>query len=166
MKKPLQVVLIFFSILLPCYLLWLLFVGTFELHELVIGVIAAVLASIGMVVIALEYPVPFSPALSDLLACWRLPWYVVSDTWLVFNVAAKDLLHIERAKSLFRVCPFDAGSQKNPRKVARRALATVYSTVAPNSIVLGVNTSNQKLLFHQIKRSSVPKMTQQLGAEA
>ena len=166
MKKPVQVGLIFFSTLLPCYLLWLLFVGTFELHELVVGIIAAVLSSIGMGVIALGYSVPFSPTVTDVLACWRLPWYLLSDTWVVFEVSAKDLLGVDRAKSLFRVSPFDAGSKKDPRKAARRSLATIYTTVSPNFIVLGVNSSDQKLLFHQIERSSVPKMTKQLGAEA
>lgn len=166
MKNVIKVALIFFTTLMPFYLLWLIFVGTFELHELLIGIIGAVFASVGMVVLGLEFPVPFSPRISDLFACWRLPWYLLSDTRVVFAVAVKDWLGIERARSLFRVCPFDAGNKKDPHRSARRALATLYSTVAPNSIVLGVNASNQKLLFHQIQRSSVPKMTEQLGAEA
>ncbi|HEV2397578.1 MAG TPA: hypothetical protein VGS27_11595 [Candidatus Sulfotelmatobacter sp.] len=148
------------------YGMWLLFTGTFSLHELLIGIIAAVLASAGMVVVTIFYQTPFSPGASDLLALWRLPWYLLSDTWVVFTVAAKDLLGTEPADSLFRVVPFQAGRTKNPGMTARRALATLYSTVAPNSIVLGVNTQDQKLLFHQIKRTSVPKMTEQLGAEA
>jgi multisubunit Na+/H+ antiporter MnhE subunit len=165
-KNKIKVALIFCSTLMPFYLLWLIFTGTFELHELLIGIIAAVFASVGMVVLGLEFPVPFSPSISDLLALWRLPWYLLSGTWEIFEVAAKDVLRIDRAKSLFRISRFDAGSKDDPRKTARRALATTYTTVAPNFIVLGVNASNQRLLFHQIQRSSVPKMTEQLGAEA
>lgn len=165
MKTLIKGALIFCSTLMPFYLLWLIFVGTFELHELLIGSIGATLASTGMVVLGVEFPVRFSPSVTDLLACWRLPWYLLSDTWVVFAVAVKDLLGVQHASSLFRVCRFDAGTKRAPRKTARRALATVYSTVAPNSIVLGVNTSDQRLLFHQIKRSPVPKMTRQLGAE-
>lgn len=119
-----------------------------------------------MVVIELNYSAPFSPSLMDLLALWRLPWYLLSGTWEVLSVAAQDLIGVDRADSLFRVAPFEAGAKKNPRTTARRVLAAVYTTVAPNFIVLGVNASDQKLLFHQIKRSSVPKMTEQLGAEA
>ncbi len=148
------------------YGMWLFFVGTFSLHELLIGIIAAVLASAGMVVVTIFYQTPFSPGAADLLALWRLPWYLVSGTWEVLVVAAKDLVGSERAESVFRVAPFDAGATKDPRKTARRALAAIYTTIAPNFIVLGVNPSDHKLLFHQIKRSSVPKMTEQLGAEA
>lgn len=166
MINPAKTVPTFIWTLPVFYGTWLLFVGSFSLHELLIGIIAAVLASAGMVVVKIFYQTPFSPDASDLLALWRLPWYLLSDTFVVLTVAAKDLLGTERADSLFRVVPFQAGRTKNPRMTARRALATLYSTVAPNSIVLGVNTKDQKLLFHQIKRSSVPKMTEQLGAEA
>jgi len=145
--------------------MWLLFVGTFSLHELLIGIVAAVLAAIGMVVVTIHYQTPFSPGPSDLLAVWRVPWYVLSDTWVVLTVAAKDLIGSHRAESLFRVVQFER-SGNDARVSARRALATLYSTVAPNSIVLGVNTREQKLLFHQIQRSSVPKVMQELGAEA
>jgi multisubunit Na+/H+ antiporter MnhE subunit len=147
------------------FLLWLVFVGTFSLHELLVGTIATFLAMVGMVVVTVEYPARFSPRLSDVLACWRLPWYLISGTSEVWLVAAKDLLGIERAASVFRVAPFRAGTKDDPHASARRSLAVIYTTVAPNFIVLGVNTSNQKMLFHQIKRSSVPKMTEQLGAQ-
>jgi multisubunit Na+/H+ antiporter MnhE subunit len=165
-RPILKVGVTFWTTLPAFYGLWLFFVGTFSLHELLIGIIAASVASVGMVVVTIYYQTPFSPTISDLLALWRIPWYLVSGTSEVLAVAGQDLVRSQRTESVFRVAPFDAGSEKNPRKTARRALAAVYTTIAPNFIVLGVNASNQKLLFHQIKRSSVPKMTEQLGAEA
>ena len=81
-------------------------------------------------------------------------------------VAARDSIGGKRAQSLFRVSPFRAGARENPHAAARRALAVAYTTVAPNFIVLGINADGQRMLFHQIERSSVPKMTEQLGAEA
>lgn len=71
----------------------------------------------------------------------------------------------KRAESLFRVSPFRAGTAENPRATARRALAVVYTTVAPNFIVLGANANQQKMLFHQIERSSAPTMTEQAEVE-
>jgi multisubunit Na+/H+ antiporter MnhE subunit len=147
------------------YLLWIVFVGTFSLHELLVGIIATFLATLGLLVVIVQYPPRFSPGISDLLACWRLPWYLLSGTWEVLYVAARDSIGGKRAQSLFRVSPFEADGH-NPRTTARCALAVVFTTVAPNFIVLGVNASDQKMLFHQIERSSVPKMTEQLGAEA
>lgn len=148
------------------YLFWLIFVGTFSVHELLIGIIAALFTTVGMVVVTLNYPALFSPTLADLLACWRLPWYLLSGTWEVLAVAAKDLLGMKPAQSLFRVSPYEPGTKEDPHRTARRVLAVIYTSIAPNFIILGINPRDQKLLFHQIERSSVPKMTEQLGAEA
>ena len=146
------------------YLFWIAFSGTFATHELLVGIIGAVLATSGMVVVNLQYPARFSPRLANLLAIWRLPWYMLSGTWEIAIVAAKDLIGVKPAKSLFRIARFDAGREDDPRANARRVLAAGYTTAAPNFIILGVNASDQTLLFHQIERSSVPKMTRQLGA--
>jgi hypothetical protein len=45
-------------------------------------------------------------------------------------------------------------------------LAVAYTTMSPNFIVLGINTKEKGLVFHQIERSGVPKMTKNLGAIA
>jgi multisubunit Na+/H+ antiporter MnhE subunit len=147
------------------YVFWLIFVGTFASHELLIGIIGAALATVGLAVVVAYDPSRFSPTMIGLLSLWRLPWYLISGTWEITVVAAKDLLGIQRAKSLFRVVDFKAGDKEDPHATARRVLAVTYTTAAPNFIVLGINTSDQKLLFHQIERSSVPKMTQELGAQ-
>lgn len=148
------------------YLLWLVFTGTFSWHELLVGVVAAALSVVGMIVVHLQYPARFAPSIKELLAGWRLPWYLVSGTGEIFLVAGRDLIGGKRAQSLFRVVPFDAGRGNDPRHATRRALATLYTTIAPNFIVVGVNSSDQRLLFHQIERSSVPRMTQSLGAQS
>ena len=146
------------------YLLWVVFVGTFSPHELEIGVVAMLLAMSGLIVLNLRYPARFSPGVTDLLAAWRIPWYLLSGTWEVVYVAARDLVGGKRAQSLFRSARFDTGELEDPHDTARRVLAALYTTIAPNFIVLGVNVSDRKLLFHQIERSSVPQMTKTLGA--
>jgi multisubunit Na+/H+ antiporter MnhE subunit len=161
-----RVIKTFGSSLPVFYLFWIVFVGTFSSHELMIGVVGAVLASVGLSVINLYYPARFSPTLMDLLSILRLPWYLISESWEITIVAIKDLVGIQSAKSLFRVVPFRAGDQDDPHATARRVLVVSYTTMSPNFIVLGVNTSDQKLLFHQIERTSIPKMAQQLGAQA
>jgi hypothetical protein len=42
----------------------------------------------------------------------------------------------------------------------------VYTTTAPNFIVIGIDPDLSRMLFHQIERSSVPKMTRELGAQS
>ena len=70
----------------------------------------------------------------------------------------------QRAESIFRVCGFKT-AKSDPRLVTRRALATAYTSVAPNFIVIGVDWHQSRMLFHQIQRSTVPLMTKELGAE-
>lgn len=146
------------------YLLWILLTGTFALHELLIGIVGTLLATAGLLVVNHQYPARFSPNVSALSAIWRIPWYVLSGTWEIAAMAAKDLMGLKPAESLFRIAPFDAGEKNDPHATARRVLAVAYTTIAPNFIVLGINSSDGSLLFHQLERSSVPKMTQSLGA--
>jgi uncharacterized membrane protein YhaH (DUF805 family) len=49
------------------YLFWIVFVGTFSSHELIVGIVAAFLAVMGLMVVSLRYPARFSPRLADLL---------------------------------------------------------------------------------------------------
>jgi multisubunit Na+/H+ antiporter MnhE subunit len=158
-----------FTVLLElpvAFLLWLLFVGTFANHELLIGLVAILVAAAGRVVIEIHYALKFSPTIAELLSLWRLVWYALSGTAEIVLVAARDLLGIKRAQSLFRVADFKAGKQDDAHDTARRVLAVVYTTIAPNFIVLGINPKDQKMLFHQIERSGIPQMTQSLGAQS
>ena len=146
------------------YLCWIIFVGTFSLHELLIGVLGALLATAGLSIINRHYPARFHPRLRDLRSLWRLPGYLISDTWKILALRAKDLRSIRTANSLFRVVPFQAGGKEDPRATARRVLAVIYTTITPNTVVLGVNTNDQNLLLHQLVRGSVSRMTKNLGA--
>jgi multisubunit Na+/H+ antiporter MnhE subunit len=146
------------------YLCWMLFVGTFARDELLLGIAAVLLAGFGLRVVQLSYPARFSPTLREMMAGWRIPWYLLSGTYEITAVSLQDLLGYKRAKSLFRVARFKSDAKMGPEGAARSALAVTYTTVAPNFIVLGINAKEQQMLFHQIERSSVPRMTQELGA--
>ena len=148
------------------YVFWMVFVGTFSGHELEVGIIAALLAVAGTAVIDVQYPSRFAPSIRELLACWRLPWYLVSGTWEILKIAALDLFGVRRAQSLFLAVPFNTGGLKNERAVARRVLATSYTTMTPNSVVLGINVAGRKMLVHQFQRTASSKMTKSLGAQA
>lgn len=147
------------------YVLWILFVGTLSAHELIVGILATLLAVGGTCVVDVQYPARFSPSVAELLSIWRLPWYLVSGTWRVLTIALNDFLGIRKAQSLFLLVPFRAGDKTNPRAVARRVLAVTYTTMSPESIVLGVNTNTKQMLYHELERSPVPKMTQGMGAQ-
>jgi multisubunit Na+/H+ antiporter MnhE subunit len=146
------------------YVLWILFVGTFAFHELLLGVIATLVATLGVSIINRRYPAKFSPTLQELLSLWCVPWYLVSDTWKIIAVAGKDLLGIKPIRSLFCTVQFDAGTKDDSGAVARRVLAVVYTTMTPCTVVLGINVSDQRMLLHELVSSPLPKMTRDLGA--
>jgi multisubunit Na+/H+ antiporter MnhE subunit len=147
------------------YVFWIIFVGTFAFHELLLGVIATLVATLGFFLINRRYPAKFSSTLQDVLYLRYVPWYLVSDTWKIIAVAGKDLLGIKSAGSLFRTVQFDAGTEDDTSAAARRVLAVVYTTMTPGTVVLGINVSDQKMLLHELLRSPLPKMTRDLGAK-
>ena len=61
------------------YVFWIAFVGTFAIHELLLGLIATLVATLGLVIINRRYPAKFSPTLREVLCVWYVPWYLVSD---------------------------------------------------------------------------------------
>ena len=144
--------------------LWFLFVGKLVFAELVIGIVCAALATVASQVV-------FQARLAKLvgnpqlwLEAWHLPWTVVKDTGLVLAVLAKHVLGIAPAKSLLRAVEFDPGEEDEPQDATRRALATGYSTVSPNVIVVGIDRERRFLLFHQLERDEVSALTKHLGA--
>jgi hypothetical protein len=99
----------------------------------------------------------------DIVKGWRIPWYILSGIFEIVAILAKDLVGIKRADSFYRVSGFTT-SKSDPQLVARRILATFYTTMAPNFIVIGIDFRQSRMLFHQLKRSSIPQMTKALGA--
>jgi hypothetical protein len=101
----------------------------------------------------------------DVAQAWRIPWYVLSDCYTLVAVLLLDAFTARRAGSLYRVSGFTT-SKDNPHLVARRVLATIYTTASPNSIVIGIDFKQSKMLFHQIERSGVSRMAKNLGANS
>ncbi len=146
------------------FLLWALLTSGFKAQESLLGVFAAIFAALVYLLIRRKSGRIFDPSLRNVLEAWRLPWYLLSGSWEIVKLLVEDLLGIEKAGSFYRSVSFDVGDSEDPRDIARRALATAYTTVAPNFIVVGIDARRKQLLFHQLSKSSVPKMTKNLGA--
>lgn len=99
----------------------------------------------------------------DVLQGWRIPLYIASGVWEILVVLAKDLLHIQEPENRFRVCGFDS-SKHDPVRIGRTTLAVAYTTAAPNFIVIGIDPSQSRMLFHQISATGVQRMAKKLGA--
>lgn len=146
------------------FVAWLAFVGNLSGQEFALGAAGAVASSILSAVVFKNMGIPLRFRFTDAMQAFRIPWYLISGAWEILVVLLKDLTGIKRAASLFRVAPFE--SHTGRRDFVRRALAVIYTTAAPNFIVIGIDTSQGLMLFHQIERSDVPLMTRTLGAKA
>lgn len=143
---------------------WLLFVATLAPHEMMVGLFCVAATMVFTVFICRSAGMKITPRPRDLIQCWRVPWYIVSGVSEIVLILFKDLFHVEAAGDIYRVCGFDS-SKSDPVRIARTVMAVAFTTTAPNFIVLGVDISQSRMIFHQIRSSSVPKMTKALGAK-
>ena len=143
---------------------WVWLVAGTHLHEMMVGAAVVVVATLFLKAVHESSPSSLRLEWKDIAQCWRIPWYMASGIWEITVILFKDLCYLRRAGSYYRVCGIKS-SKRDRIVVAREVLATVYATTAPNFIVIGIDPELSRMLFHQIERSSVPKMTQALGAQ-
>ena len=144
-----------------CFLLWLAFVGTLRRDELIVGVVAVALSAAFLTFVqgCEELKLKFSAR--DLLQCLRLPGDIAIGLAKVLVVLAKDLIGI-RAESLFLVRRYSAG--QDPGASGRPVLAVLYTSMSPNIIVLSIDATQHRMLYHQFDNSDLSRMTKNLGA--
>lgn len=143
--------------LLAAMACWLLLVASVPIHELLLGAGSTILTVCVSALAWREIGVHSSPTFRQVIAVWRLPWYILTGTWEMIFILARDAAG-KTPGSLYRAAPFhpDEGRKGVPQIV----LATAYTTVAPNFIVIGV--ARERLLFHQIEQSGVPRMVRDI----
>jgi hypothetical protein len=163
MSRGVQVARVIFSSV-ALFLLWALLTSGFKAQESLMGAFAALVGSSVYLLLRRKTGFTFQPRMGELLQAWRLPWYLLSGSWMITQVLFLDLLGIRRAGSFYRATSFDSGNEQPARQITRRTLATAFTTVSPDFIIIGVDTERKQMLFHQILRTDVPKMTKNLGA--
>lgn len=142
---------------------WLLLVATTQLHEMMVGALSVLASGVFLWHAHRSESLELRFAFRDVIALWRLPWDVLTDVWKVIRLLIRELAG-HRAGSFYRVCGF-ATAKDDPKLAARRVLATLSGTASPNLIVIGVDYHQSRMLFHQVERSSVPKMLEDFGAK-
>jgi len=132
----------------PLVLLWLLFVDTFAAQEVIVGLVAAAIAATAAELVRSQELVRFRLDPHWLRGLPGLPWQVLHDTWLL-TVALWRHCTGSPVRGVFRVVPFPSEADDD-RSAARRALATALVSVAPNTVVVGVEGAEGKMLVHQL----------------
>jgi multisubunit Na+/H+ antiporter MnhE subunit len=132
----------------PLVLLWLAFVDTFAREEVIAGLVAAAIAATAADLVRSQDLVRFRMDPHWLRGLSRLPWQVLRDTWLL-TVALWRHCTGRPVQGVFRVVPFPTEAD-DARSAARRALVTALCSVAPNTVVVGVEGAEGEMLVHQL----------------
>ena len=132
----------------PLVVLWLAFVDTFARQEVIAGLVAAAVAATAAELVRSQELVRFRLDPRWLRGLPGLPWQVLRDTWLL-TVALWRHCTGHPVRGVFRVVPFPSEADDN-RSAARRALVTVLASVAPNTVVVGVEGDEGELLVHEL----------------
>ena len=132
----------------PLVVLWLAFVDTFARQEVIAGLVAAAIAATAAELVRSQELVRFRLDPRWLRGLPGLPWQVLRDTWLL-TVALWRHCTGHPVRGVFRVVPFPSEADDN-RSAARRALVTVLVSVAPNTVVVGVEGDEGELLVHEL----------------
>jgi hypothetical protein len=97
-----------------------------------------------------------------LLRGWRVVVKVFLDIGLLCREALLQLVRPRPARGDFRAVPFSAADD-TPQDAGRRALTEWLGSVAPNTIVVGVDPERELLLVHQLHRQGDPDQVDPLG---
>ena len=141
---------------------WLAFTAGMKAHELLLGLIPATLTVLFFANVLRTETLNLNLTWRDLAQARSIPWAILSGSWLITVVLFKDLAG-KRAGSFYRACGFKT-SRHNPTLVGRTALAVLYSTAAPNTIIIGVDPAQSLMLFFQLQRTGVGPAAEALGA--
>jgi multisubunit Na+/H+ antiporter MnhE subunit len=140
--------------------LWLVFVFQTSRSEVLVGLACSALATFALRTVLSSVPLCFQPSLRWLAQAWRLPGMIVEDLWVLLKVLGRHLLR-KPSQSILEITDFTATGD-NSRESAQRALATLFLSVSPNSIVIDIDRSNRQLLFHQLQRSPLSVLVSKL----
>ena len=128
---------------------WLLFVDSLALPELLAGAAAAaVAASVAETVRELGY-VRFAPRLAWMRHAPRVGWQVLVDCGVLFAALARRLARRRALHGVMLRLPVRYGDD-SARDAARRALLNFGVSITPNSYVVDLDAETSTVLIHQL----------------
>ena len=142
-----------------CLLFWLLFVFQFSVKELLAGSAAATVCVIALQVGLNAVPLCFEPEFRWLAQGFRLPNMIAADLLLMLRILITRSDR-KRVRGVWRQANFH--TPDDCRGAAQRALATLFITTTPNSVVVDIDVPASRLLLHELVAAPLPKIVRKL----
>ena len=144
--------------------LWMLFVSQWKKDELLIGIGAAFLGAVADAIVKAEGFGQFSPKPKWVLLIFWVPYYVAKGVWATLKAFCAELFG-HSPDSRFVAKGYKPAKSQDATSAAKRALATAYLTIPPNSIIVGIDSEHERVLMHEIVPEPVSRMAQKLGVQ-
>jgi multisubunit Na+/H+ antiporter MnhE subunit len=129
--------------------LWIVLTDSVQLPELVAGAVVATLAASGFELVRRQRVAEQAVRPDVWLRVWRVLGKAVPDVWRLTRAAFAQLAHREPVRGRVVAMPF-GHAEDTPEARANRAAAVGLGSIAPNSIVIGVDPDSGLLLVHQL----------------
>jgi multisubunit Na+/H+ antiporter MnhE subunit len=130
---------------------YLLLVDTTSLPEMYVLIAVGLLAAVAFEA-SREQGFPEARfSLGALSRSWRAVVRIPLDAGLLCSEAVAQLRHRKPRRGQFRAVAFQAGTGEQDR--GRYALTEIVGSLAPNTIVIGVDPDSDLLLVHQLRRN-------------
>jgi hypothetical protein len=130
---------------------YLLLVDTLSTPELYVLVAVGIVCAVALSVSREERIVEARVRPWWLLGAWRVLLKIGPDVTILCWEALVQLFRPRPARGQFRAVPFGA-TEETPQDTGRRALTEWIGSMAPNTIVVGVDDERGLLLVHQLRR--------------
>lgn len=131
---------------------YLLLIDTTALPELYAGAVVVALAALAFEVGREQGVVHASLSVRGLWHTGRVLARVPVDIGHLALAALEQLRPGARSRGALRAVPFAHGRPASARDTARRALAEGLGSLAPNTIVIGIDRERDLILAHQLRR--------------
>jgi hypothetical protein len=141
----------------------LLYVGKIAPDELLFAAAGSAVSATASTIVLEKHIAPLRAQWQALAQIWRVPKSIVTGTWEILAVLARQIFLGKPAESLFFGVPFEVGGDDDESSF-RRALAIAYTNATPNFVIVGIDRERGLLVYHQVRAGRIPEMTKRLGA--
>jgi multisubunit Na+/H+ antiporter MnhE subunit len=135
--------------------LWMVLTDSVRISEMVAGALVAALAATGVEAVRRQRVADQALRPRYALGVWRVLIGVVPDVWRLTRAAFAQLVQRRASRGEIVALPFPHTAD-DPDTRARRAIAVGLGSVAPNSIIVGVDPDAGVLLVHQLDPTRDP----------
>jgi hypothetical protein len=132
--------------------IYLLLIDTTSLPELLVGAGAAALAATGFELAREQHVAGETIRLRWLRRVHRPFLKIASDIAIVSLAALRQAVRRDPECGEFRAARFACGEQEQLES-GRRSLAEGFGSVAPNTVIIGIDGDREMILAHQLGRS-------------